>query len=146
MKKFLFLSIFIAIFAISGFGQKLNYGTIEGKLMYPSEYIPAEMIVCVQNNSKDKTVCSNSKTKGYKFDLNHKAATYSVKLPVGKYFVFAAFPYGKSPTNSYEGYEAFYNEFVKCGLSVECKSHEKIEIEVKENETISEITPGDWYN
>ncbi len=144
MKKLVILSVVIGLSAVVAYGQKTPRGTIEGKLMYPSESIPEAMIVCVQDMTR--TICSNSDTKDFTFDLDHENANYSVKLPAGKYVVFAAFPYGKAPTNDYEGYEAYYNEFVTCGLSVDCKSRKKIEVTVRSNETVSEITPGDWYD
>ncbi len=145
MKKTFLIIAIIGLLTIFSFGQKMSYGTIEGKLIYPSDYIPETMIVCVQNRDIDKTICSNSKTKDYQFNLDHKKATYSVKLPAGEYFVFAAFPYGQAPSNGMEGYEAFYTEFVKCGLSVDCQSHEKIAVKVKAGETVADISPGDWY-
>ena len=145
MKKILILSLLTFAFSISVFGQKVSSGTIEGKLMYPSEYIPPEMIVCVQKTDANLTVCSNGENKDYKFTLDHEKATYSVKLPIGKYHVFAAFPFGKAPVKTYEGYKAYYNEFVTCGIRVECKSHENIEVFVRPNATVKNITPGDWY-
>lgn len=143
MKKLIIMSVIIGLSAAIGFGQKGAQGTIAGKLMYPSESIPETMIICVQDMTR--TVCSHSETDGFEFSLDYENAVYSVKLPAGKYFVFAAFPYGKAPTNDMEGYEAYYNEFVTCGLSVDCESRKPIEVNVKANETVSEISPGDWY-
>lgn len=148
MKKFIFFITLFSIFAATfAFGQKTNYGTIEGKLIYPSDYIPPTMIICVQEiGETSQTVCSDSKTKDYKFTLNYENATYSAKLPAGEYYIFAAFPYGKAPVQNMEGAEAYYTEFVKCGLSVDCKSHEKLSFKVEANKTKSDITPGDWYD
>ncbi|MEZ5346367.1 MAG: hypothetical protein R2681_12525 [Pyrinomonadaceae bacterium] len=143
MKKLFLLSVIIGLSVVFGFGQSASQGTIKGKLMYPSDYIPDTMIVCVQDYTK--TFCSDSESEGFVFDLDYENARYSIKLPAGKYYVFAAFPYGKAPTNDMEGYEAYYNEFVTCGLSVDCTSRKKIEVTVKPNATVSEITPGDWY-
>lgn len=146
MRKPILLFTFISIFAMVGFGQKTDYGTIQGKLVYPSEYIPPAMIVCVQQiNTGDETFCSDSKNKGYSFKLDHAKAKYSVTLPVGEYFVFSAFPFGKAGGNTFEGYMAYYNEFVTCGYDVKCESHKNIVVKVEANKTTSNIDPGDWY-
>jgi len=44
------------------------------------------------------------------------------------------------------GYKAYYSEFVTCGLSVDCASHEPIIVEVKSGQTTDGVNPQDWYN
>jgi hypothetical protein len=44
-----------------------------------------------------------------------------------------------------ESRRAYWTEFVACGLSVDCTSHEILEVEVKSGQTVSGILPHDWY-
>ena len=104
-------------------------GTIEGSLSYPGESLPENMEVCAESKADMKTYCDFEKTG---------KDTYKLKVPVGKYFVYAKIPD--------RDYYAYYSKFVTCGLAYECKDHTPIEIEVKANQTISKIDPQDWYN
>lgn len=146
MKKLSILLILSCGFAVSAFA---GTGKITGKLTYPSEFIPPELILCVQK-SGGKTVCSNHRKTLLRkakinFRLNHSDATYRIKLPSGKYYLYATFPPGKAPTQEMEGLKAYYNEFVKCGMRVECRSKKRIAIRVRSGRTVKEITVGDWY-
>jgi hypothetical protein len=139
MKRLLYILAFVitalAVVPIT-VGAQSN-GKIKGKLTYPSEFIPADMVVCVEGTSR--TICSNSRDKsGYIFKVNRGAAKYEVSLPAGKYYIYAK-------TREMAGEKAYYNEFVKCGMDVRCKSKKKIRLNVRSGGTISGITVGDWY-
>ncbi len=112
-------------------------GTISGKLIYPGEGIPSNLQVCVTEIRMQKIVCSNKKTEDFTFKVNRSNAVYSVSLPEGEYLIYAFVP-GQG--------DAYYTEFVKCGMSVDCRSHKKITISVKSGRSITGITVGDWYD
>ncbi len=135
MKKILILSGVFLIFTVVANAQ--GNGKISGKLTYPSDYIPPDMVICLE--SATQTVCSNSKNKGgFVFSVNPATARYSVSLSPGSYYIYAK-------TKEMVGEKAYYNQFVKCGMSVDCKSKAKILLVVKAGKTISGITVGDWY-
>lgn len=136
MRKALLILTVLGFLALGASAQ--GNGKIRGKLTYPSEFIPSDMVVCVE--STERTVCSNSRQKfGYVFKVNRASAKYEVSLPPGKYYI-----YGK--TREMRGVKAYYNEFVKCGMSVDCRSKRLIRITVRSGRTVSGITVGDWYD
>ncbi len=136
MRKALLILTILGFLAFGASAQ--GNGRIRGKLTYPSEFIPSDMVVCVE--SAERTVCSNSRQKfGYVFKVNRASAKYEVSLPPGKYYI-----YGK--TREMRGVKAYYNEFVKCGMSVDCRSKRLIRITVRSGRTVSGITVGDWYD
>jgi len=104
-----------------------KYGTISGKLSFPSEQIPPLRIVAFD-------IYSNAY---YSVDTTTNQQTYAItNLPPGYYKVVA---YARS-ANLAGG----YSEFVKCGLKNEC-SHILVVVYVTPGQTVSNIDPGDWY-
>ena len=145
MKSFLFLLALSCCFVVSVSAQSAR---ITGKLTYPSDYIPPEMVICVTRDVE--TYCSNqlsSRLSAAKisFRLNHRAASYEVRLPAGRYYIYGTFPRGKAPTRDMEGIKAYYNDFVKCGMNVNCKSKKPIAIKAVAGRIVRGITIGDWY-
>lgn len=114
-------------------------GTIEGGLGFPSEGIPTDLVVCAENEQGEEVTCVEQ-IKDPKY-LN--GTGYKMELVPAQYKVYARFPEG---SGGFDGYKAYYNEFVVCGLSVECESHEPIVINLEAGQTVSEINPIDWYN
>jgi hypothetical protein len=145
MKKLVILLTLFGCLAISAAAQT---GRISGNLTYPSDYIPPEMILCVTRNKQN--YCSNesaarlSKAR-IRFNLNHRRASYEVRLPAGTYYIYGAFPKGKAPTSDMENLKAYYNDFVKCGMNIKCTSKKPIAIKVAPGQTVRNITIGDWY-
>lgn len=145
MRRFGTLSVLFIGTALSVSAQSSG---IAGKLTYPSDYIPPEMIVCVSKGGE--TYCSNkSRTRlsaaKISFRLNYRAANYEVRLPAGSYLIYGTFPRGKAPTPGMEGLKAYYNDFVKCGMDIKCTSKKPISIKVAAGRTVRGITVGDWY-
>ncbi|MBK7704431.1 MAG: hypothetical protein IPJ30_01330 [Acidobacteria bacterium] len=71
MKKFFYTLAFVivALAFVPVAASAQGNGKIKGKLTYPSEFIPADMVVCVEGTTR--TVCSNSRDKaGYVFKVN----------------------------------------------------------------------------
>ena len=109
-------------------------GTIEGSLSYPSEFIPEEMEVCAENQSTKEVHCTSKHIQNPKYTYG---VGYMLEVPAGTYLVYASLPG--------DDYQAHYSEFVTCGLSVDCPSHEPIPVEVEVGETVSNIDAVDWY-
>jgi cytoskeletal protein RodZ len=110
-------------------------GTIKGQASYPSEQLPEDEEVCAQpvNEPSAKPICINvGKQQTIKYELT---------VPEGTYYVYAK-------TEKLSGYKAYYNEFVKCGLSVDCpeSTHlQQIPVKVTAGAVVENVDPGDWY-
>ena len=116
--------------------QTQETGIIEGSLSFPSEIIPANMMVCAETFDGKIIECTNKHLVDPKYTYGEG---YTLEVPAEEYFVYAQTP-------ELENYKAYYSEFVVCGLSVNCDSHEKIEVVVEAGKTTSNIDPQDWYN
>lgn len=131
-----------------------EYGTIAGNASFPSGGLADDEAVCAVNIRDDKKIyCDKEVGSRYakqdkcalgEVDCNKPApdTSYSIKVPAGEYYVYSTAESRKP------GYKAYYNEYTKCGLSVECPEagHKQyISVTVKANETISNIDPADWY-
>ena len=118
-------------------------GVIEGSLSYPSEFIPPDMTVCAENLATKKIYSTNKHLKAKKYQYK---VGYKLEVPPGDYHVYAYLPdpakYGASYSKDYR---AYYSEFVKCGMTENCPSHEPVVVKVKSGETVSGIDPQDWY-
>ena len=118
-------------------------GVIEGSLSYPSEFIPDDMTICAENLATKKIYATNKHLKGKQYQYK---VGYKLTVPPGDYHVFAQLPDPAKYGATYpKDYRAYYSEFVKCGLSVDCKDHTPIVVRVKSGETIRGIDPQDWY-
>jgi hypothetical protein len=126
-----------------GFAAAPQAGAIEGSLSYPSEFIPPDLTICAENLATRKIYSTRKhlKAKKYQYQMGYK-----LEVSPGDYHVFAYLPdparYGAGYSKDYR---AYYSEFVKCGLSVNCTSHAPITIKVKSGETVSGVDPQDWY-
>lgn len=112
-------------------------GTIEGSLSFPSEGIPDDLEVCAEDTTTKQALCTNQHLKDAKYKYGEG---YQLEVPAGSYYVYAQTPSYQS------GYKAYYNEFVTCGLSVDCQSHKLIEVSVEASSFVTGIDPEDWYN
>ncbi len=109
-------------------------GTIEGSLSFPGEGIPEGMEICAENQTTKEVYCTSKHIQDLKYTYR---VGYKLDVPAGTYLVYASDPY--------KDYLAYYSEFVTCGLSVDCPSHEPILVEVKASKTTNEVDPQDWY-
>lgn len=109
-------------------------GTITGSISFPSEVIPP-MEVCAEDIATKEQICSDQMLKDPKYQYG---VGYEITVPAGEYHVFATLPN--------DPYQAYYNEFVKCGLKATCTSHEPVSVKVSAGQTITNIDPQDWYN
>lgn len=92
-------------------------------------------MVCVETLQKVKVTCTSTQISDSKYQYGKG---YKLKVSPGSYYVYAQLPDGV--------YKAYYSEFVPCGLSINCPSHEPVEVEVSAGETVTGVDPQDWYN
>ena len=134
-------AFFCACFIVQNpqsFAQSLLSGSIEGTMNYPSEFVPKDMRVCAVEVSNSNEYCTTKKVK------SGSLYRYSLKVPVGEYYVYAV---TNDPSSAaMRGYKAFYTEFVTCGLLASCSSHSKIRVSVGSNAIVKNVDPQDWYN
>jgi hypothetical protein len=111
-------------------------GTITGGITYPSDRLP-EGIVVHALNTQTKQVYNTSKfNQDAKYDY---AAWYALSVPAGTYHVYAIAP-------SMEGRKAYHNQFIRCGIRVECTDTTIVEVPVTAERETADITVGDWWN
>lgn len=142
MRKLFILLALLSGSSILAFAQS---GKISGKLTYPSDGIPRDMVLCVKVASlyAEPIYCSNNRASRLRegkiiFKLNYRAASYEISLPDGSYYLYAT-------TGEMPGVKAYYDEFVKCGMSVDCKSKRPIAVRVRPGKTVRGITVGDFW-
>jgi hypothetical protein len=113
-------------------------GSIAGALSYPSDYDFPRMLVCAEAVNLKSIHCTDKRIR------NRRSGkfTYRLSVPAGSYFVFATIVNGEEPAEGYRGYKAYYSEFVKCGLSVNCPSHEPVKITVRAGQLYQVLTPA----
>lgn len=109
------------------------YEYIKGHLGFPSEYIPP-LNVCAENVLTGVPIC---------IETTENQTEYSIEVEPASYYVYSEVLTGGG---GYEGYRAYYNDFVLCGMSVECTSHNPVVVNVNIGETVNNIDPIDWYN
>ena len=121
-----------------------HWATITGSLGYPSEAIP-KMGVCAETKDKAELYCTYEELEGERYTYG---LGYELKVPPGKYYVFAHLMTEKNANTGYtkKDDKAYYSNFVHCGLGVECKSHDPILVEAKARETTDLVDPIDWIH
>lgn len=142
MNTLIMLLIIWGVMVFSAFAQT---GKIAGKLTYPGEGIPPDLVLCVKTaGGNPVTFCSNTRASLLRennivFKVRTRAAVFEISLPTGSFYLYATVPEMGSM-------KAYYNEFVKCGMSVDCKSKRLIAVKVRPGQTTRGITVGDWYD
>lgn len=104
-------------------------GSISGTLNFPSETIPALMVVAF-NQTTGNFVGVETQTNQTAFRLEN--------LEPGIYHLVA---YLKDEPSRAGG----YTQFVLCGMSAECNDHSLIDIPVNAGQEAGGITIADWY-
>jgi hypothetical protein len=135
--------LLLLLLAGAAYAQDRTPGVIEGSLSYPSDFIPPDMRVCAENLATHQRYCTARHLKGRQYTYK---VGYKLQVPPGAYQVYAYLPdpakYGAGfPRN----YRAYYSEFVKCGMSVECKNHAPLVVRVTSGKTVRGVDPMDWY-
>jgi hypothetical protein len=113
-------------------------GVVQGKLCYPSEYVPA-MNVYLKAEGSNKVYKLVSKE-------NQQVFTFK-KIPEGSYIAFAYTTEAITLdlSNNKSKATGGFTRFVPCGLSVDCKDHTLINFNVQKGKTTSAISICDWY-
>lgn len=110
---------------------------IEGSLGFPSSYIPEDMEICAVDTTNDQNkFCTKDHVTDKKYTYG---IGYKIELPAGSYNVYAT-------VSTWQGYKAYYSDFVTCGLKSSCPSHSPILVKVDAGQSLSKIDPIDWYN
>lgn len=115
-------------------------GSISGMLSYPSDFLPAQR-VCAEPLRAGEPVCVDVQ------ESNTVVPFHIQAVPPGDYYVYAILQnpadMGLEETTVYR---AYYNEFVRCGLAVQCKDTTKIVVQVQSGAQTSDVRPQDWYH
>ena len=143
MYLFSILGIFllVAIFPAQSKVSAQQTAIITGELSYPSDFDFPRMIVCAEAVNAKSIHCTDKRTQ----NRRSRKVTYKLRVPAGSYYIFATIVNGDELVEDVRGYKAYYSEFVRCGLSVDCPSHERVKVTVHAGQTLTGINPGDWY-
>lgn len=109
---------------------------IEGSLGYPGSFIPEDMTICAEKiGNTNNQICTQKHItdKKYKYGVGYK-----LEVAPGDYNVYAT-------VLTWQGYRAYYSDFVTCGLKYSCASHEPINIKAEGGKNLEGIDPTDWY-
>jgi len=120
----------------SGAGtQKQENRKISGKFTFPPDAEGAiDMSVCAKSVNSDKEYCTYYPAKQTE---SLAEINYEIKLFPGSYLIYA-FDYND------RGRASFYTNYVTCGMTESCTSHENIPVVVPQFSDISGIDPIDW--
>ena len=115
-------------------------GIIKGKVIYPGEGIPTDMVLVAQSvetgEKFKKQLVKRNKELGFVAEMN-----FSMRLKPGSYYLYVSSNYGPV-----KGVKAYYTQFITCGMHVNCKSHKKIPVQVEARKKIEGLIIGDWYD
>ncbi len=104
---------------------------LEGRFMYPACSSPKDLRVCAEDRRSGEKHCTGPVAPG--------ADTFRLTVPAGRYSVFAESHEGRP------GYRAFYNESVRCGLTVDCKDRSPVLVVAEAGHRIQNVNPADWF-
>lgn len=103
-------------------GSTTEVGIISGVIIFNSENLNDNSIVCAQDKFTIKEFCTDVLLN----TLTPNELKYSLEIPQGKYFVYAM-----TPPDSKKYY---HSKIQKCNTENECESDQKILLEVLQNE------------
>ncbi|MGB8253677.1 MAG: carboxypeptidase-like regulatory domain-containing protein, partial [Anaerolineaceae bacterium] len=104
----------------------MGVGSIIGTLSYPSEFIPALMVVAYRQGTTEYYAITTVIGQGV-YQINN--------IPPGTYHVVAY----------YVNMAAGFSQAVPCGLRVDCNDHSLIDVIVNSDHPATNINPNDWY-
>lgn len=130
MKKLIktgFISL-ILLFPLNSSVNAQQLSTIQGTLIYPSDYLPA-MLVCAVNLHSRQRFCIKTEEKD---------STFLMKIPQGKYI----FSTEKIDDKTMKAWMTNFN--IECGKPCADNPINVLKVDVN-NSFISGICPCDWY-
>lgn len=104
-------------------------GTIQGTLIFPSNFIPAQRVVAI-NTANGQFLFTDT--------LDGQGGYVIENVPPGTYHVIA---YTLTTPYSAAGFSAA----VPCGLSVNCTDHSLLDVTVTAGQVTTDVNPHDWY-
>jgi hypothetical protein len=115
-------------------------GSISGKLIYPSDFLPPQAVYAITTDGGTY----------YRVDTVSGQQTYTmVGVATGDYFVFSttrrAVYAGADPGTSNTRFGAAYTKSVLCGLDASCTDHSVLTVHVSVGTTVSNVDATDWY-
>ena len=111
-------------------------GIITGSLTYPSGYIPPNIVIHATNIDTGEEYTTTEHLSG---DEYLYGTGYRLEVPVGRYNVYGTLA-------DIPDFKAYYNEFVKCGIKVECTDKSNIEVLVEVDKDTPDVMVGDWWS
>jgi hypothetical protein len=124
-------------FRFLGAASKSGTATIAGRVRYPSEFLPAQVVFAI--DAKDRS-------RFYRVDTPQSSSQVWYRLAdlsPGTY-VIVAYTQETSPRTA--GYAGGYTRYAACGLTAECaQDHTLVQVTVKANDYLMGIDPSDWY-
>ena len=109
-------------------------GAIAGRLAYPSEFLPGQLVYAVNTDGVEAFSSESAGSQG----------SYSIQgVSAGSYYVYSTVRPVKVDNGTVVG--AVYSEFVTCGLSASCPSHKPIAVRVSAGKTTIGVDVTDWY-
>ena len=97
------------------------------------------MTICAENLATKQIYSTHQhlKAKKYRYKVGYK-----LEVPPGDYHVYAQLPDPARYGAGYpKDYRAYYSEFVKCGMPVDCQSHAPIVVKVRAARPSAASTP-----
>ncbi|MFH1598318.1 MAG: hypothetical protein ABIB97_04600 [Patescibacteria group bacterium] len=123
--------------------SEAHWGKIGGSLGYPSEEIPA-LGICAETTDGYDQYCTYEMLEGDDYTYN---LGYEISVPPGDYHIFSYLIDPDSTTGeALDDYQAYYSQFVVCGMDISCTGHKAVKVTVDRNETVTRIDPIDWYD
>ena len=111
-----------------------SQGIIEGRLSYPSEFLPPQRVVAFDVNDFDT----------YFMTEVQSGSTYELEVQPGTYYVLA-YLINPSQVGAAPDWFAAYSQSVVCGLQAGCDDHSLVPVEVQQGERVLDVNPIDWY-
>ncbi len=114
--------------------------TISGSLVYPSERIPQEVVVCAKNMQSFEKVCTDS----YESSRFVYGIGYELGLEHGTYTVFASLGNNKAYYNEYVREYIGSNAWLDYDVNL-CSEYLPLEINTRDLSAQGDVAVGDWY-
>ncbi len=145
MKKII---VFLFCFSLSSCNQTVKskqkcFGVVQGDIVFPGEGIPSDLKVCALDLMKNQLYSFKKRIVNPKTNL----FCYSLSLPEGSYVLYAETSDFINANHNSITEKGYYTDFVKNKHYLDSvnSSHKPITIQIHCNDTLKEITVGDFW-